>query len=119
MKKNKVIYVITLIDTENVEYRADGSSYKFADSRPLGYQRSFKDAEELLVKNGASLWEGRYNYAVIESVPEGLYPVYESRGYKDHWYKMDKKKNTYVKSKTFEENDKDLGKIKTVGWCFS
>lgn len=43
------------------------------DVRCIGWFSSIEDAREAVRKNLGDMWEGSYEYAVIETVGEGLY----------------------------------------------
>jgi len=62
------------------------------EDRCIGYYNSFKKANDIVCNNTCDLWETIYNYAVIECIPEGLYPI----RYREFWYKYNEKENIYT-----------------------
>ena len=77
-----VIFLITTISTTNK---------KFSYSRTVGYFKDLNKAKEIVENNCYDLFETFYDYAVIEEVPEGIYPLYENQV----WYKWNLKENKY------------------------
>ena len=76
------IFLITTISTTN---------NKFSCSRTVGYFKDLNKAKEIVENNCYDLFETFYGYAVIEEVPEGIYPLYENQV----WYKWNLKENKY------------------------
>ena len=76
------IFLITTISTTNK---------KFSYSRTVGYFKDLNEAKEIVENNCYDLFETFYDYAVIEEVPEGIYPLYENQV----WYKWNLKENKY------------------------
>lgn len=75
------MYFVTTLDSK------DG------DTRCVGYFRSFKEAENVVLNNVYDIWETCYDYAIIEHIPEGLYQY----DFHPVWYKYQKTTCGYVK----------------------
>jgi hypothetical protein len=62
-------------------------------SRCVGYFADMMKAMDVLNRNLGDIYEnGWYPHAVIEAVPEGLYPIIESRW----WYEWCEEKQGYI-----------------------
>jgi uncharacterized protein involved in copper resistance len=60
--------------------------------RTPGWTKNRFDAERIVLDNIGDIHEGRYQYAVIEELPEGLYPF----SINEWWYYWNTKKDRYV-----------------------
>lgn len=91
MKKDiKAIYTVTAI-------RKD--SWAVDDSRCFGWYSDYDTAEECVINNKTDIWEGYYNYAVIEKSYEGLYGTSYSLG-EEHgqvWFEFNEETGKYDK----------------------
>lgn len=76
------IFLITTISVTNNE---------FSSSRTVGYLNNLNKAKEIVENNYYDLFETIYDYAVIEEVPEGIYPLYKNQ----FWYKWNLKEDKY------------------------
>lgn len=64
----KTIYTVTtLVNLPDYEIRTT------SNPRCVGWFEKYQDAVEAVTKNLGDIWEQCYNYAVIETVYEGLY----------------------------------------------
>lgn len=52
------------------------------DQRSVGYYETYERACEAVCENRCDIYEGCYNYAIIESVPSGIYPDVVTT----HWF---------------------------------
>lgn len=59
--------------------------------RAVGWFQKFEDAEKTLEHNTFDLFEGIYDFAVIEEIPEGCYSFVEN----DWWYRFNKENKKY------------------------
>ena len=73
--------------------------------RTPGYYFNLEDAISCVTKNKGDIWEGIYDYAVIEEVRSGLYPSV----YRKWWYKWDNEECKYIEF-DFTNASKDLSK---------
>jgi len=92
------IYTITTLS------RRDDLSSK---SRTPGYFFSFETAQRYLNENIGDLFEGSYDYAVIEKVYPGIYTI---EGRAEWWYKFNMEKDSY------EEIEKPVKFQRVVCW---
>jgi len=77
---NRLIHTITAV-------RKNGRH-----TRTPGYFFNFIKANEYVCNNIKDLWEGDYEYIVIEAAPEGLYAI---DGRKEYWYFYDEDSHVY------------------------
>jgi len=63
----------------------------FGDQRTWGYYDERQHAVDALHENRTDMYEGRYNYALIEKFGPGITPWCEER----QWFKFDKTRNGY------------------------
>lgn len=77
------IYVITTfeklnIDTSKLDLGTNTNSSElelgFGDIRTVGWYKDLPTAEKAVESNAGDIYEGCYEWAIIEEVPEGLYP---------------------------------------------
>lgn len=63
------MYFITVMEKiePNIQFYAD-----FGDIRCIGYYKDLSRAYKVLRNNLTNIWEGCYNYAVIEKIEEGI-----------------------------------------------
>ena len=61
------------------------------DKRCVGYYESYEQSARVVRENVGDIYEGIYNYAVIEGIPSGLY----QHDPNPHWFQITDK-NTYV-----------------------
>ena len=85
--KTKPIYIVTLM--ENLTNYNNHTVAWFYDK---------KDAFKVLNQNSCDLNEHLYEYAVVEKLHEGIYPV----DMKPQWFKWDEDKEKYFKIGTPE-----------------
>lgn len=72
------IYLITVF----TKCEPDGRwGYNIGSSRSVGWRPTFEMADETVKNNLCDIWEYCYNYACIEKLDYGLYPVAESKWY--------------------------------------
>ena len=62
-------------------------------TRTPGYFFSLETAKRYLEENVGDLFEGTYDYAVIEKVYPGIYAI---EGRVEWWYQFDMEKDSYV-----------------------
>lgn len=62
------IYLITVISNKG--------------KRCVGWFKTWDEAKEVVEENQQDIWNGFYEYAVIEKIPEGLFKLPAS----EHWY---------------------------------
>jgi hypothetical protein len=92
MKKKSVFFVTTIdLNLKN--------NLPINDRRTVGWFQSFKLADICVTRNYGDIWEGNYNYAVIEELEWGLYPHPLS----EQWYKFNKEKQEYEKTEKPEQ----------------
>jgi hypothetical protein len=60
-------------------------------TRCVGYYEKLESAEDTVKNNYGDIWETCYDYAVIENIEEGLYPMTVDR----QFYKHNDEKDTY------------------------
>lgn len=73
----------------------------FLYSRVIGWFSSKEKAIDILEHNTGNIWEGYYDYAILEKVDEGLYPHSD----RPELYKYSKEMNKYCRielPKSFE-----------------
>lgn len=69
-RKELSLYFVTVLD------------HKDEASQCVGYFKTFKEAERVVLENVCDIFEFTYTQAVIEKVPVGLYPLVEE----EVWY---------------------------------
>lgn len=72
------IYTITTLDRL---VKTEFGFPDFGNTRTVGWVGNLEIAKEIVVNNYGDIWEYSYDYAVIEEVEEGLYPLC-----KDRWF---------------------------------
>lgn len=103
MRKLKVAYVVTTLDFGlkyfNIKRSKDGYFHSFykrtsksqrerftiTKSRTWGWYSSLEEAQKCVLENHCDIYEGDYNYAVIEEVKEGV--LHGLACPKEWWYK--------------------------------
>ena len=91
MDKIWVVVTCRTLDTKNE---------KFRDSRNVGWYNDLQEADKVLLNNYGDVYEdGYYPYAIIEQVPQGLYPICETALF----YRWDKDKKRYIQIEKPEE----------------
>lgn len=93
-----MIYVISTFTKNSLD------EYGFPDYgaiRSVGYYKNYSDAAEVIKTNQCDIFESLYTYAVIETLPEGLYPS-SSADYAVEFYAWNFIQNRY------ERVDQDL-----------
>jgi hypothetical protein len=72
------------------------------DTRCVGYFENYEDAAIIVKKNKCDIYEGIYNYAVIEEVPSGLYQF----AFNPQWFLFSKEKAAYeeIEKPEFAQN---------------
>lgn len=90
------MYFITTIQFKNNELK---------DSRCIGYFKSFKEAEHIVINNIGDIEETIYNYCVIENIPEGIYEYDQNA----KWYKFNDLDEVYKPCEKPKELDKYVG----------
>ena len=78
------MYFVTTVDTS------------IDDTRCVGYFKTFKEAEDIVLNNTCDIWETCYDLVIIENIPEGLYQ-YDLDA---KWYKWNDKDKQYEKLDT-------------------
>lgn len=91
MKKS--ICVITTIELSK------DKKIPWKHTRTVGWFSNFKLANECVVYNYGDIWEGSFNYVVIEVIQQGLYPFPTQ----EHWYLFNKEKMRYERTKKPEQ----------------
>ena len=82
---------------------ANGMKAPYKYSRALGWFPKFEEADKEVRANACDIYECSYDYAVIEEVPPGYYPMASinnkdsSRGTVLHWYKYNEETEGYDK----------------------
>ena len=56
-----------------------------------GFYHNFEEAEQDVLNNACDIWEYTYNYAVIEKMDPGIYPINNER----HFYKFNLETKKY------------------------
>ena len=69
-------------------------TYHFHDATCVGFFETLKRAERVVENNCCDIWETCYDYAVIEKIEYGLYPIPEVVAF----YKYDMNSSKYVKT---------------------
>ena len=105
MKEKDKIYVVTTMHIGfkygDKEPHADGKYYSYEvrtspdqkkyftiiNDRTWGWYNKFEDAEKCVVENWADIYEGEFNYAVIEEKKEGIL-MFDNND-SEHWYKWE------------------------------
>ena len=67
------ITCFTKVSIDELGYPDIGSS------RTVGFVDTLEEAGELLLNNACDFWETIYEYAIIEEIHSGIYPVPEDR----------------------------------------
>lgn len=76
--KEKPIYLITTFT--KLEPNAENKFFpNFGSTRAVAFYYSFFDAYTTVKYNNCDMWETCYDYAVIEELLPGMYPLGESR----------------------------------------
>ena len=84
------IYVITTL--ERIEKGKNGT-INTGIARTVGWYPDLSDAQDAVMANYCDIYEGIYEYAIIEESRSGLYQA----GHKRWLYKFDKAENEYKK----------------------
>lgn len=105
MSQSKYVYVVTTLKFGhryiNPNRSEDGKYLSFpvrispeqkeyftiTGCRTWGWYSEFKDAEECVTNNFTDIYEGDYEYALIEKVAEGV--LYGGDLAEEHWYKWE------------------------------
>lgn len=74
-------------------------------SRCIGYFKSFKEAEHIVLNNVGDIEETIYNYCVIENIPEGIYQYDQNA----KWYKFNDLDEVYKPCKKPKELNHLIG----------
>ena len=64
---------------------------EFGITRTIGWYQDFNTADLCVRENWGDIWETCYNYAIIEYVEEGLYPITQR-----WYYQWDSKNWRYI-----------------------
>lgn len=91
-----MIYTITTITDFVDKINIKGNPYKCRDYRAVGYYLDKDKARTAILENLADIQECRNVYAVLESVPEGVYPVDQNDS--EEWFKWNKDLGCFEKS---------------------
>lgn len=83
MDNSNKIYVVTTFSTGRKHIR------------PVGWFKHIKDAREVVRNNVYDIQEGLYTYAVIETLPVGLYPT-ANVNYQTEYYRYDSANDEYL-----------------------
>lgn len=112
------IYTITTfeklnINTSKLDLRINTNASElelgFGDIRTVGWYKDLSVAEKTVESNAGDIYEGCYEWAIIEEVPEGLYPYSATNVRK--LYSFNSKTGKY------EQASEELTTI--VSWTFS
>lgn len=68
----------------------------YDDTRTWGYCKDKNVAFEILHENRTDIWEGIYEYAVLEKMGEGICPAVQE----EIWFKYDQKRKGYFEIET-------------------
>lgn len=104
-----MIYAITTVSELNIE-RTDikGNKYLDRDYRSCGYFIDKDKAKEAVLSNSGDMQERRYLFAVIEQVPEGVYPIGDRS--EEEWFKWN------FEEEKFEPSEKPSDLENTYGF---
>ena len=69
------------------------------DVRTFGFKETFDEANRALNNNVLDMWEGCYNYAIVEEMYPGIHPNVENRWF----YKYNKELNGFFSMDEPEE----------------
>ena len=90
------IYTVTTL--EKVELNEQGF-LACGSQRTPGFFKTAEDAKECIENNYGDIFEYLYEYATIEEIEDGLYPISNEIG----WYKWDDEKKKYCEIPKPEE----------------
>lgn len=84
----------------------------YGDVRPVAWYSDHDDAVRMVQLNNCDIWETIYDYAVVESLPEGMYPT-TVRGYESEYFKYNQETEQY------EPIDKSEIEFEGIQQCWS
>ena len=78
----------------------NGQVFNLGSSRTFGYYMNSSDAKEAVIHNACDMFEGIYNYVVIEHIEEGIYNPASGRLF----FKWNDEKKEYEEIEPIEDH---------------
>lgn len=102
------IYLITVFENLENEEQWD---FSLGCRRSVGFVFDFETAENIVQSNMCDIWETCYDYACIEELPCGLYPI--ARSGERTFYQYNQETNGYeqIEEPTFMRMKSPVGRI--------
>lgn len=104
-----MIFTITMCSSLLKKTNRDGKPYHTREYRAVGYYLEQEKAQAAILENRGDIQEKQYEYAVLEAIPEGVYPVGDE-GY-EQWFKWN------AKDCRFEPSEKPAELAQTYGFA--